>query len=77
MMPLDYATDREVLDAALPTMGLTEAPNVGLMWIRSTLDIAEVECSAAYWDQARSRDDLQILTEPRPLPFDERGLLRP
>ena len=75
MMPIDYATDREVLDAALPTLGLREAPQVRLMWIASTLDIAEVECSQAYWDEARSREDLEILAGPRPLPFDARGLL--
>ena len=26
MLPLDYATDRECLDDALPTIGLTEPP---------------------------------------------------
>ena len=34
-----------------------------------------VECAAAYWDDAQGRDDLQILSEPRELPFDAAGNL--
>jgi len=30
---------------------------------------------AAYLEEARSRDDLEILSELRPLPFDESGNL--
>lgn len=75
MIPLHYASDREVLDVALPQSGLTDAPNAKLMWIHNTLDVAEVECSAAYLEEAKSRDDLKILTDPRPLPFDDAGLL--
>lgn len=75
MVPVHYASDREVLAAALPTIGLTEPPDAELMWIQNTLEVAELECSAAYLDEARQRDDLEILTEPRPLPFDEDGNL--
>ena len=75
MIPVHYATDREVLDAALPTIGLTEPPDAQLMWISNTLAVAEVECSAVYLNDARSRDDLEILTDLRPLPFDEDGNL--
>ncbi len=75
MLPLDYPTDREVLDHALPTCGLVEPPDARLMWIRNTLDVAEVECSRAYLAEARQRNDLEILTEPRPLPLDARGML--
>ncbi len=75
MMPVHYTSDRDVLTAALPLIGLTEPPDARLMWIRNTLDVAEVECSAAYWDEAQTRKDLEILGEPRPLPFDASGLL--
>jgi hypothetical protein len=43
------------------------------MWIRDTLHLDELECSAAYLEEARSRDDLEVLSEPRPLPLDARG----
>ena len=55
MLPLDYPTDRECLDAALPTIGLTEPPHAKLMWVHNTLDVAEVECSVAYLNEARER----------------------
>jgi hypothetical protein len=39
------------------------------------LHLSEVECSVAYLDEARRRDDLEILTPPRDLPFDAEGNL--
>ena len=75
MIPIHCPTDTEVLDVALPDIGLTEPPDARLMWIRNTLDVAELECSVAYLEEARQRDDLEILTDPRPLPLDDQGLL--
>ena len=75
MLPLDYPTDRECLDAALPTIGLTEPPEAKLMWAHNTLDVAEVECSVAYLNEARERSDLEIIKDPRPMPFDAAGNL--
>ena len=75
MPPLDYETDREMLRAALGTIGLVGPSDARLIWIADTLALAEVECSAAYFDTARRRDDLEILTEPRHLPLDEAGNL--
>lgn len=75
MMPLDYQTDREILDVTMPLIGLTDPPDAKLMWIRNTLDVAEVECSAAYLDEAKQRSDLEIIREPCPLPFDSNGNL--
>lgn len=76
MAPLDYATDQEILASALPTIGLVEPPHARLLWIPNTLHLAEVECSTAYLDEARTRPDLDILTPPRPLPFDSAGVLQ-
>ncbi len=75
MLPLDYETDRAMLAAALSTIGLTPAKNARLLWIADTLHLAELECSAAYLAEAQSRDALEILTPPRPLPFDASGNL--
>ena len=36
MIPIHYGTDREVLDAALPLIGLTDPPDARLLWIRNT-----------------------------------------
>jgi hypothetical protein len=64
-----------MLDAMLPTIGLTEPPDARVMWIRNTLDVAEVECSTAYFAAAQERADLQIVIPPRALPLDEAGNL--
>ena len=66
-------SDREILDAALGTLGLVEPADARIMWTKNTLQVAEVECSERYLEEARGRDDLEILTEPRPLEFDANG----
>ncbi len=75
MIPLDYETDREMLMAAMSTIGLVEPHNARLLWIANTLELAEVECSAAYLEAARERSDLEIVIEPRDLRFDAKGNL--
>jgi len=75
MIPLHYPTDREVLEAALSTIGLVDPPDARLMWICDTLTVAEVECSAAYFAEAQRREDLEIIRPPRALPLDADGML--
>jgi len=72
-LPLNYDTDRELLEVALPTIGLIEPPDARVTWIRNTLQVVECECSAAYWDEAQQRDDLEVLSELRPFAFDAEG----
>lgn len=75
MLPLDYETDREMLGAALGAIGYVKPENAKLMWIRNTLDIAEVECSAAYLPMAKERGDLEVIEAPREMPFEASGNL--
>ncbi len=75
MVPLDYETDREILDVVLSVIGLRPPSEARLMWIQNTLKVAEMECSEAYFDEARQRSDLEILTQPRKLPLGEDGHL--
>ncbi len=75
MMPLDYPTDRAAIEVALPTVGMVEAERAKVVWIHNTLELREVECSAAYWEEAQQRPDLEILSQPRPWPFDDAGNL--
>jgi hypothetical protein len=72
MLPFDYPNDRLALEAALPTIGLTAARHAKVLWIRNTLELEVVECGAAYVNEVRSRDDLEIDSEPHDLPFDKR-----
>ncbi len=75
MMPVDFETDREILEAALPTIGLTQPHDARILWIKNTLQLAEVECSAAYLDEAKNRTDLEIISPLRDIPFDALGHL--
>jgi len=75
MIPPHFDTDREVIQVALGTIGLVEPAHAKLQWIRNTLHIEEAECSEAYLEAARQRPDLEILSEPRALPFDDAGNL--
>jgi len=75
MPALDYETDREMLEAALGTIGLVEPPEARVLWIADTLHLSEMECSAAYLEEARRRDELEVLSGLRPLPLDEQGNL--
>jgi hypothetical protein len=73
MAPLDYETDREMLAAALGTIGLVQPRDARLLWIANTLDLAEVECSSAYFDAAKGRSDLEIVSPLREIDFDATG----
>ena len=75
MAPIDFETDQLLLDAILPGIGLTEPVDAKFMWIQDTLHVSELECSVAYLEEARERSDLEVLVEPRPLPFDNQGML--
>lgn len=77
MLPLHYQTDREILDAAFSVIGLTPGSAARVMWIENTLSLAELECSEAYYGEACERSDLEVLTQPRPLPLDGDGNLPP
>jgi hypothetical protein len=75
MLPVYYDTEREVFETALQSIGLVTPPKAKVQWIRDTLHVAEVECSAAYWADAQGRPDLEVLTEPRDMQFDSDGNL--
>jgi len=75
MLPLDYETDAEILEAALPMIGLRPPAEARILWIRNTLQLAEVECSSVLLEEAGRRPDLEVASELRPLPLDRDGNL--
>ena len=75
MIPPHYDTDRELLDVALASIGLTEPTHAKLLWIQNTLHVGEFECGEAFLPLAHGRSDLEILTPPRGLEFDAHGML--
>ena len=75
MLPLDFETDRQMIEAALATAGLVEPPQAKVVWIHNTLEMAEFECSAALLEQVTGRDKLQVVSPLRDWPFDAAGNL--
>lgn len=75
-VPIAYDTDREVLENALTTIGLTTADKAKVIQIPNTLHLAEVLVSEAYLDEIKQRPDLKILSQPQEMDFDAAGNLK-
>ena len=76
-IPMYYDSDRQVLDAALSTIGLVSPEEAHLVRIRNTLDLDEVQVSEAYVPALAQRPDLEVLAPATAMEFDERGDLPP
>ncbi len=63
-----------MIEAARRTLGNPPWETFRLLWIADTKHLAEIECSAAFLPEARERG-LDILTPPRPVPWDANGNL--
>lgn len=75
-IPAWYDTDREVIEQALPTVGIVEPRNQKVVQITNTLHLEEVLVSEAYLPEIRERPDLEILDGPFEMPFEADGSLR-
>lgn len=76
-VPLHYETDREVLAVALESLGLIEPENARVVWIKTTLDVGEIEVSEAYLAEVEVRDELEMISDVRPLEVGPDGNLPP
>ncbi len=70
MIPLAYETDRESIEAALQTIGLTPPETSRIVQIYDTLELSEVVVSETFLEEINQRDDLEIIYGPFELPFD-------
>ncbi|MFQ6042638.1 MAG: lactate racemase domain-containing protein [Candidatus Poribacteria bacterium] len=75
--PVYYDTDREAVESALETIGLTKPKDCRVVRIESTLHLREVEISESLLPAAQEKSDLEIMGEPGEMEFDEDGNLRP
>jgi hypothetical protein len=76
-LPIAFDTDREVLENALTTIGLTTPENAKVIQVTNTLHMAEVLVSEAYLPEIQKRPDLQILGPAEDMQFDAEGNLHP
>jgi hypothetical protein len=76
-LPPVLETDREAIAVALSCLGLDRIDDARVVRIKNTLRLAEVEVSEACLSELAKRDDLQQVSEPAPLAFDQKGALSP
>ncbi|HTL57786.1 MAG TPA: lactate racemase domain-containing protein [Candidatus Limnocylindrales bacterium] len=72
-VPMHFPSDHEALAAAMQTTARPNAAATKVLWIKNTLSCEVLLASAAYLEEARARADLAVLSEPKPLAFDDRG----
>lgn len=76
-LPAVLATDRDCVLAAAAVSGRTATEPLRLAWIQDTLHTEALAVSADLLDEVRSRPDLELVSEARPMPFDGEGRLQP
>jgi hypothetical protein len=76
-VPMHFPTDREAIQTALGSVGLTPAEKSRIVRIKNTLHVDEAEVSEAFLAELKKRSDLQLLEGPRPMSFDGQGNLPP
>jgi hypothetical protein len=74
-IPIHFPTDRETLLRALASLGLSDARHARILRIRDTLSLAELEASEAFVADLPHRPDLESLSDPGAIVFDEHGNL--
>jgi hypothetical protein len=75
--PIHYETDREVIDAALMTIGLQPPETSRIVRIADTLRIGELEVSEACRADLEGRPDVEVVEPSYSLGFDRAGNLMP
>jgi hypothetical protein len=73
MLPIIFQTDREAIEGALKTIGLTEPPDARLARIKNTLELECLQVSEALLPEIREHSDLEILGGPFEFQFTENG----
>ncbi len=76
-IPVVFENDREVLEAALQTIGLDDPENARVVQISNTLRVADVLVSEAYLPEIERRSDLELVDGPFEMEFDSDGYLFP
>ena len=76
-IPFYYDTDREAIEVALDTIGLTEPEDARVIRIESTLRLTELDISEVLLEDAKLHSRLEVMGETKPFAFDVAGNLLP
>ncbi len=69
------ANDRDAIKAAIKTCNILDFTKVKMVRIKNTLDIAEIEVSEALIDHVTGHPDMELISDPFELRFNEDGNL--
>jgi len=76
-IPISFETDLECIEAALQTLGLIEPPDARIIHIADTLHLSELWASEAFLLDATQLPNIEVISDPQPFRFEERGNLQP
>ena len=76
-IPFYYDTDREAIEVALDTIGLTEPEDARVIRIESTLRLTDLDISEVLLEDAQLHSRLEVIGETKPFEFDAAGNLLP
>jgi hypothetical protein len=71
--PIIFETDKDAIEGALKTIGLTEPPDAKVARIKNTLDLEYLYASDALLPEIQERTDLEIISGPHPFEFTDQG----
>jgi hypothetical protein len=74
-MPIIFETDREAIQGALLTIGLTNPPDAKVARIRNTLALEYLQASEALLPEIAQRPDLEVVDGPHDFRFTTAGEL--
>src|SRR5574337_1971953 len=72
-LPIIFETDRDAIQGALKTIGLTEPRDARVARIRNTLAVEYLQASEALVPEIKDRSDLEIVDGPCEFKFSEAG----
>ena len=76
-IPFYYDTDKEAIEVALETIGLTKPENARVIRIESTLKLTDLDLSEVLLKDVDLHSNLEVIGETLPLQFDSSGNLLP
>lgn len=75
MIPVIVESDRQAFQAAIKTCNALNPAKIRLVRIANTLHVREIEIAESMLDEANAHPQIEILSEPRELIFDQNGNL--
>ena len=75
-IPLTYDSDRQALAAALTTIRPSQPDEIGIVYIKNTLDLSRMMVSQAYAEQLERNPGVVVETVGKSLEFDSEDMLK-